>query len=137
MPWLEKLRELKATKNVSSKQIAAGTFQPERTISRIFSGETENPTITVLIPIINFLGGSWDDIFADTAAVVGSKNLVAMQEDFNAVTAERDSCIAENVTLKEKVATLTTENELLKLQLTHKEELLALHNYYNKLNPVK
>jgi hypothetical protein len=30
---------------------------------------------------------------------------------------------------------LTAEVELLRMQLKHKEELLALHNYYNKLLP--
>lgn len=32
----------------------------------------------------------------------------------------------------DKVATLTAEIDLLRLKLEHKEELLALHNYYNK-----
>jgi hypothetical protein len=32
--------------------------------------------------------------------------------------------------LKKKVDLLTTEVELLKKELSHKEELLALHNYY-------
>jgi hypothetical protein len=35
--------------------------------------------------------------------------------------------------LKAKNAALTTEIELLKKELLHKEELLALHNFYNKL----
>lgn len=135
MPWLEKLRELKEARNVKSKHISEGTFQPERTISRIFSGETENPTITVLIPIINFLGGSWDDIFADTTAVVGNKSLATLQEDVEVLTAERDLIITENTILKDKVTALTAENELLKMKLMHKEELLALHAYYNKLTP--
>ena len=99
---------------------------PERTIARIFHRETDSPTITTLIPIINFLGGSFDEIFADTKAVVGNKDLVILQENV-------DKVIAENSDLKEKVNTLTTENELLKMQLKHKEEIIALHNYYNKL----
>ena len=33
---------------------------------------------------------------------------------------------------EEKVTALTSENELLKMQLLHKEELLAVHNYYIK-----
>ena len=44
--------------------------------------------------------------------------------------AQRDMVFAENEMLKAKNAALTTENELLKTELTHKEELLALHNYY-------
>ena len=132
--WLENLIELKKKTGMSSKQIAEGTFMPERTVARIFHRETDNPSITTLIPIINFLGGSFDEIFADTKAVIGDKNLATLQSDVSAVTAERDLLIDENAILKGKVIALTTENELLKMQLIHKEELLALHNHYNKLN---
>ena len=135
--WLDNLIQLKKKAGMSSKQIAEGTFMPERTISRIFHGETDSPTITTLIPIINFLGGSFDEIFADTKAVIGDKNLATLQENVKVVTAERDLIIAENAMLKEKVTALTSENELLKMQIMHKDELLALHNYYNKLKPNK
>ena len=135
--WLENLIELKKKAGMSSKQIAEGTFMPERTVSRIFHKETDNPSITTLIPIINFLGGSFDEIFADTKAIVGDKTLTVLQANVEAVTAERDLAIAENAILRDKVSALTAEIDLLKLQLMHKEELLALHNYYNKLKPTK
>lgn len=110
---------------------------PERTVVRIFNGETANPSITTLIPIINFLGGSFDEIFADTKAIVGDKNLATLQDDINVITAERDSLVAENKILSEKVAVQTKEIELLNLKLMYTEELLATHNYYNKLKPNK
>lgn len=135
--WLDNLIELKKKSGKTSKQIAEGTFMPERTISRIFHRETDNPSITTLIPVINFLGGSFDEIFADTKAVIGDKNLAALQENVDTVTAERDLISAEYAILKDKVTALTAENDLLKMQLMHKEELLALHNYYNKINPQK
>ena len=131
--WLDNLIELKNKAGKSCKQIAEGTFMPERTVTRIFHRETDNPSITTLIPIINFLGGSFDEIFADTKAVVGDKSLATLQENVDVVTAERDLIIAENSILKEKVTALSAENELLKMQLMHKEELLAVHNYYIKL----
>lgn len=133
--WLDNIKELKKKSGMSSKQIAEGTFMPERTVVRIFNGETANPSITTLIPIINFLGGSFDEIFADTKAIVGDKNLATLQEDVDTVTAERDLSIAENAILKEKVCALTAENELLKREIMHKDEIIALHNYYNKLKP--
>ena len=131
--WLDNLIELKKEAGKSCKQIAEGTFMPERTVTRIFHRETDNPSITTLIPIINFLGGSFDEIFADTKAVVGEHNLVSLQEKLEVVTVERDLIRAEKSILKDKITALTSENELLKMQLMHKEELLALHNYYNKL----
>ena len=133
--WLDNLIELKKKAGMSSKQIAEGTLLPERTVARIFHRETDSPTITTLIPIIKFLGGSFDEIFADTKAIVGDHTLVDLQEKVATVIAERDMVIADNAILKEKVNTLTNENELLKMQIMYKDKIIATHEYYNKLIP--
>ena len=133
--WLDNLKDLKKKTGMSVKQIADRTNLPERTVNRIFSGDTDNPYVDTLHRIVTILGGSLDDILADTKVVVGEENLATLQESVDVVTAERDLTITENSILKDKVATLTAEIELLKMQLRHKEELLALHNYYNKLKP--
>ena len=131
--WLDNLIELKKRTGMSSKQIADGTLLPERTVARIFHRETDSPTVTTLIPIIKFLGGSFDEIFADTKAVVSDHNIVVLQEKVDTVTAERNLIVAENAILKDKVSALSAENEMLRVQLMHKDEIIALHNYYNKL----
>ena len=123
--WLEKLIELKKKSGMSSEQIAKGTMMPKRTITRIFHGETHYPTIATLIPIVNFLGGSLDEIFADTGAVVGNKTLSELQEKIDVLTTERDSILSENAVLKDRVGNLT--DELLKTQLAHKDEIIALY----------
>ena len=128
--WLENLIELKKRTGMSSKQIADGTLLPERTVTRIFHRETDSPTITTLIPIIKFLGGSFDEIFADTKAVVSDHTLVVMREKLEMVTAERDSALADNISLKEQIATLN--NELLLTQLTHKDEIIELYKLLYK-----
>jgi transcriptional regulator with XRE-family HTH domain len=133
--WLDNIKELKKSKGMSTKQIADATKLPERTVTRIFSGDTDNPYVDTLHRIVTVLGGSLDDILADTKVVVGDANLVTLQESVDVVTAERDLITAENAILKDKVATLTAENDMLKMQLKHKEEIIALHNYYNKLIP--
>lgn len=130
--WLDRLKELKKSKGMSAKQIADQTKLPERTVTRIFSGDTDNPYVDTLHRIVTVLGGSLDDILADTKVVVGDQNLVTLQENVDVVTAERDLITAENASLKSQVAALTAENELLRLKLAHKEEIIALHNYYNK-----
>ena len=132
--WLENLKELKKEKGMSAKQIAEKTKLPERTVSRIFSGDTDNPYVDTLHRIVTVLGGSLDDILADTKMVVGDKNLVTLQADVDVITAERDLIIAENSILKDKVAALTAENDMLKKEIKHKDEIIAIHNYYNKLN---
>jgi transcriptional regulator with XRE-family HTH domain len=133
--WLDNIKELKKAKGMSTKQIADATKLPERTVTRIFSGDTDNPYVDTLHRIVTVLGGSLDDILADTKVVVGDANLVTLQESVDVVTAERDLITVENAILKDKVATLTAENDMLKMQLKHKEEIIALHNYYNKLIP--
>ena len=109
------------------------TKLPERTVIRIFSGDTDNPYVDTLHRIVVVLGGSLDDIFADSKVVVGDTNLVKLQENVDVVTAECDLLKAQNKVLNDKITALTSENELLKLQLAHKDEIIALHNYYNKL----
>lgn len=131
--WLDNLKELKKQTGMSAKQIAEKTNLPERTVSRIFSGDTYNPYVDTLHRIVTVLGGSLDDILADTKVVLGEENLVVLQENVEVVTAERDLITAENAILKDKVVALTAENDMLKMQLKHKEEIIALHNYYNKL----
>lgn len=133
--WLDNLKELKKKTGMSAKQIADKTKLPERTVNRIFSGDTDNPYVDTLHRIVTVLGGSLDDILADTKVVVATESLVEVKENATAIEAERDLITAENAILKDKVATLTAENEMLKMQLKHKEEIIALHNYYNKLKP--
>lgn len=131
--WLDNLKELKKKTGMSAKQIADKTNLPERTVNRIFSGDTDNPYVDTLHRIVTVLGGSLDDILADTKVVVATESLVEVKENANVIEAERDLITAENAILKDKVAALSAENEMLKMQLKHKEEIIALHNYYNKL----
>ena len=130
--WLDNLKELRKLKgNPTFKKIGEDANLPERTIARIFSGDTNNPYVTTIDLIAKALGGSLDEIFADTKVVVGNEKMAELQESLNVVTAERDIIIAENVILKDKVVNLTAEIDLLKMKLEHKEELLSLHNFYN------
>lgn len=132
--WLENLKELKKKTGMTSKQIAEETKLPERTVVRIFSGDTDNPYVDTIHRIVSVLGGSLDSIFADTKTVVGNTSLATLQTELDKITAENGLLTAENNVLKEKVSVLTSENDLLRMKLEHKEEIIALHNYYIKLN---
>lgn len=133
--WLDNLKELKKAKGMSSKQIAEATNLPERTVARIFSGDTPNPYVDTLYRIVVVLGGSLDDILTDSKAIVGSKTSAALQEEVDRLTADNGMMSAELAVLRDKVVTLTAENDLLRLKLEHKEEIIAIHNYYNKIRP--
>lgn len=131
--WLDNLKELKKGKGMTVKQIAEATNLPERTVTRIFSGDTDNPYVDTLYRIVVVLDGSLDDVLADSKTVVGNKNLITLQEDIDRLNGEVTLLAAENSMLKDKVVNLTTENDLLRMKLEHKEEIISLHNYYNKL----
>ena len=138
--WLDNLKELKTAKGMTVKQIAERTNLPERTVSRIFSGETDNPYVDTLHRIVTVLDSSLDGIFADTKVVVGGANLATLQAEVERLSSENDRlngelalASAENAVLNSRITALTAENDILRLKLEHKEELLALHNYYIKL----
>ena len=118
---------------MTSKAIADKTNLPERTVVRIFSGDTPNPYVDTLYRIVAVLDGSLDDVLADSKTVVGNKNLATLQEDNNRLSSELMLAQAELAVLKDKVAVLTTENDMLRMKLEHKEEIISLHKYYNKL----
>jgi transcriptional regulator with XRE-family HTH domain len=128
--WLDNLKELKKAKGMSLKQIADVTNLPERTVTRIFSGDTDNPYVDTLHRIVSVLDGSLDDVLADSKAVVGSKNLAALQAEVDRLSAENGLLSAEIAVLKDKAVALTAENDLLRMKLEHKEEIISLHNYY-------
>ena len=135
--WLDNLKELKKTTGMSVKQIADKTKLPERTVNRIFSGDTDNPYVDTLHRIVTVLGGSLDDILADTKVVVATESLVEIKENADVVEAERDLILKELDMMRAKTAAQDTEIQLLKEKLQHKEELLAVYNYFTKSRTVE
>ena len=130
--WLDNLKEFKKAKGLTSKQLAEITKIPESTIKRIFAGETDNPYVDTIRRIAIALDSSLDEIFAETKFVVATETLAEVKESAEAVEAERDLVLAELEMLRAKTAAQETEILLLKERLQHKDELLAIHNYYIK-----
>ena len=146
--WKDNLIALREKSGIGYPQIAVGVNVSESTVKRVFSRKKEDNkrghSIDLIISIIHFLGGKVSEIFEDTGAIIFDQNISALQESIVALTAERDALIAqkdllkaENAILIEKVSVLTSEIDLLKLKLAHKDELIALHNYYNNLRSLK
>lgn len=124
--WLDKLKDLKKRSGMSTKQIADKTNMSERTVNRIFSGDTYAPGIDKLRDIVYAMGGSLDDIFDESDFRVPTPEAQALKSTINELT-------DENVRLKDENAALKAELDRLRLTLEHKEEIIALHNYYNKI----
>ena len=135
--WLENLKELKKSKGMTTKQIADATKIPESTLKRIFAGETEDPYVTTIHRIVTVLGGSLDQILADTNAVLAPEKVAEVRENAEMIGAERDLVLAELEMLRAKTSAQETEILLLKEQLKHKEEILALINYFAKVKPIE
>ena len=124
--WLDKLKDLKKRSEMTTKQISDKTNMSERTITRIFSGETYAPGIDKLRDIVYAMGGSLDDILDESDFRVPTPEAQVLKSTVTDLT-------DENARLKDENATLKTELDRLRLTLEHKEEIIALHNYYNKI----
>ena len=130
--WLDNLKELTAKSGLTIKQIAERAMISEKTIDRTLDGKVKTPYADTLYRWCKAIGVSLDDILADTKVVVGTENLATLQNKVEITSAEMDMLTAENKILQDKVVTLTAEVDLLKMQLAHKEEIISIHNYYNK-----
>lgn len=135
--WLDMIRQRRDELGYSVKDVAREANMAERTVTRIFSGETDNPYASHLYRIAAVLDLSLDDLLADGESVIGGKKNVALMEENAALKAEVERITAELVganadiaVLKDTLATLSAKNANLEERLQHKEEIIALHNYY-------
>lgn len=123
------LKALKEKKDIRSKQIAAIANIPERSVSRVFSGETDDPGIFIFSKILYALGGTWADIAGES----GGKNLAELLANEEKLTAELEQLQNECDALQQANRTQELELNLLRQELKHKDELLAVHNSYIQL----
>ena len=136
--WLDNLKELKRRSGMSVREISEKTKElsenctdgslvlvPEKTIESILAGVVKCPRFNTILPIVYALGGSIDEIFAESGAVVGDKKFSALQEERDALASDLALARAEIDVLKNTGAALKAENDLLQLKLSHKEEIIA------------
>lgn len=145
--WRNNLREMREKKGMSFKAIAEKENLSEKSVIRVFSGEAKSPGVDLVRRIIHAMNGSFSEVFSESSAVIVCENVGALQADYDRMTeelaqtkalvelreAERDLGLAEIAQLKNELATEKQKTDLLTLKLQHKEEIIALHNYYNKL----
>lgn len=123
--WLDNLKELKAKTTMTTRQIAEKANLPEKTVIRILQGTTSDPRVDTVRRMVSAMGGSFDDIFAESGAIIGDQKLASLQEELCQVTVELSVANSELAIIKNTNAALMAEIELLRQQLNHKDELLA------------
>ena len=128
----EKLKELRKRSGMTNQQIAIKADLSESTVNRMFMEGESMPLASNLYRAVKVMGGSLDDILSDSCSFVAPPSIMEAKETADVVEAEIDVVRSANKALEAKVAALEMENELLKKELLHKEELLAVHNYYIK-----
>lgn len=139
--WLINVIELLNRTGMTFRQIAEKENLSEKSVSNVFLGKSKNPGVDLIRRIIHALGGSWAEIFGESGAVIGGKDLVTLQAEVAELTRELDVyktnynlLSLDNNVLKDKVTVLENENKVLCLKLEYEVKLNAVHNFYNKLN---
>lgn len=106
---------------------------PEETISRFLSGKTADPGLSTALDIADTVGLAPYEAFMDANLAAEFKAFLELKLKSEETEAERIRIVAENDSLKTINAALTDKIAILEMTLAHKEEIIALHNYYNKL----
>lgn len=140
--WIENLRTLKKEKKVTYEWIAEQSGLTDRTVTRIFAGETDDPKCKTLKPICYALGVTLDEVLTDTTTFLSTKRLSALKEEAEQLLAENDRLTTEIERLSGALALITAENAALKdkaneaenalkdTKLALQEEIIAIHKHY-------
>ena len=137
--WLDNLKEIKKKSGMTTKQIAEKSRIPERTLNRIFGGESDHPYADTLDLIVKAMGNyDLGDIFSDTNVVIATEAIVEVKETVEELEAEQDSLLSDKRELEAALIAKDTEiqnlrDELARRESQHKDELLELVKYFTKI----
>ena len=131
----ERISEEKKRLNLSTKTMSdiSQLHLPEETIRRVLSGKTADPGIYTVLDLAETVGLKPYEAFMDATLAAEFKAFLELKSRSEETEAERIRIIADNENLKATNAGLVDRIRVLEMQLSHKEEIIALHNYYNKL----
>lgn len=122
--WRDRILEAKKEKDIRTKTIAEFVRMPEKTVSRILSGKTQAPYVDTVIALGASVGLTPEEVFSETGVVVGDQDHAVLQAEVERLTNELAALLADVEKLKSQVSALTVENDLLRMKLEHKEELI-------------
>ena len=131
----ERILEEKKRLNLSTRTMSdtSRLHLPEETIHRVLSGKTADPGINTVLDLAETVGLNPYEAFMDATLAAEFRAFLDFKFKSEETEAERIRIVAENESLKATNAGLIDRIRVLEMKLEHKEEIIALHNYYNKL----
>lgn len=60
--WLDKLRDMKKSSGLTTKEISVQSGVPEPTLEKLFAGSTKDPKLETMRQLVHFLGYTLDDL---------------------------------------------------------------------------
>ena len=133
----ERVIEEKKRQGLSTKTMAERSrlHLPEETISRFLSGKTADPGLGTAIDIAGTVGLLPHEAFMDHEMAEEFRRYLELKAKFKEYEEEKDRMKAELVAVKDKLASLSAENDILRVKLDLKDEIIAIHKHYNKIIP--
>ena len=138
MKFLENLNNMKKVTGTRTKTLAEGLHLSERTVSRMLSGET-GIDIDQAMEMVAIMGGSLEELFAGSDFKIPQpevstlrKTVESLEEQIEVLKLAEAAARAEAAAFKEKAASLDAENDKLRIELAHKEEIITIHTFYMK-----
>lgn len=131
----ERLNEEKKRLGITAKSMSERSRLrlPDETISRVLSGKTADPGISTVLDLGETVGLAPYELFMDATLAAEFRAFLELKSKSEETEAERIRIVAENESLKTTNAALANQITILEMQLKHKEEIIGLHNYYNKI----
>lgn len=138
--WLDKIIDAKKKQNITTKMMADRSRIPEQTITRILSKKTEFPRIDTVLDLGASVGLTARELFDETTSVVGDKSIAMLQEEldrvnaaFAALQSDMTAISTDYAMLKSNNDDLKHENDILRIKLECKDELIRLYNRYTTI----
>ena len=122
--WRDRILAAKKEKGISTKYMAEYSHLTEKTVTRILTDKTSTPYIDNVITLGASVGLTPRELFDETGVVVGEQALAVLQAEVERLKGELATSNNNSEELKSKVSELSVENNLLRLKLDHKEELI-------------
>lgn len=124
--WLETTKKLIENTKMPHKKIAELANVSEQTVARIASGDlskNKNTGLPTIMKVVAACGGTLS-IGGTESRIIGEE-LINLQGEVQSLTAQLEEVMASLDTLRKDYAQLLSETDLLRLNLSHKEEIIA------------